>query len=149
MMVREGTATAIQTGQVAMMFALVLALVLSGLIALVGDVMLLYDASGRYDNGALVGAQAGASQVDTAQLRLGVVVLDPPRAISTCTDAASVTSGLPPGEVLCTVGADGRSVTAVISRRVPMLFSRLGPGLTITREHTGRIAVGESQGTSP
>ena len=149
MMVREGTTTPSQRGQIAMMFALVLALVLSGLIALVGDVILLYEASGRYDNGALVGAQAGASQVDTAELRLGVVVLDPARTMSTCTEAASLTAGLPPGEVRCTVATDGHSVTARVGHRVPLLFARFGPALTISREHTGRIAIGESQGTSP
>lgn len=132
-----------------MMFALVLALTLSGLVALVGDVILLYDAAGRYDNGALVGAQAGASQVDPAQLRVGVVVLDPAMAVSTCTEAAAVTAELRPPLVACTVSADGHSVTARISKRVPLLFALYGPGLTITRSHTGTIAVGESQGTSP
>ncbi|MGI8610522.1 MAG: hypothetical protein ACR2MY_15080 [Candidatus Dormibacteria bacterium] len=131
------------------MFALVLALVLSGLVALVGDVILLYDAAGRYDNGALVGAQAGASQVDPAQLRAGVVVLESARASAACADAASLTAGLRAADVACTVSADGHSVTAHISRRVPLLFAIYGPGLTITRDHTGTVAVGESLGTSP
>ncbi len=138
-----------QHGQVAMMFALVLALVLSGLVALVGDVILLYDSAGRFDNGALVGAQAGSSQVDTAALRQGVVVLDAQRATATCVDAASVTSGLRAAEVSCTVSPDGHSVTAHVSHRVPLMFAIYGPGLTITRDHTGTIAVGESQGSSP
>ena len=138
-----------EAGQVAMMFALVLALVLSGLIGLVGDVILLYDAAGRYDNGTLVGAQAGASQVDTAQLRQGVVVLDPAAASATCADAAAVTSGLPTADVSCRVSPDGRSVTARISRNVPLLFAAYGPGLTITRVHSGTVGIGESQGTAP
>ncbi len=140
-----------QRGQVAVMFALVLALVLSGLVALVGDVILLYDASGRYDNGALVGAQAGASQVDTLQLRQGVVVLDPGQAIRVCREAAGVTSGLTANSpaVHCEVSADGKSVTADVTNRVPLVFAAYGPGLTISRKHTGTIAVGESQGTSP
>jgi hypothetical protein len=131
------------------MFALVLALVLSGLVALVGDVILLYDAAGRYDNGALVGAQAGASQVDRTLLRQGQVLLDPTRASATCAEAASVTSGLSGVDVRCTVSPDNRSVTSHVSHRVPLVFAVFGPGLTITRDHTGTIAVGESQGTSP
>ncbi len=140
---------AAEKGQVAVMFALVLALFLSGLVALVGDVILLYDAAGRYDNGALVGAQAGASQVDRGLLREGQVALDPGRASAICTEAASVTSGLAAGEVRCTVSPDRRSVTSHVSHRVPLVFAAYGPGLTITRDHTGTIAVGESQGTSP
>ncbi|MDQ6747507.1 MAG: hypothetical protein M3010_05300 [Candidatus Dormibacteraeota bacterium] len=138
-----------QRGQVAIMFALVLALVLTGIVALVGDVILLYDAAGRYDNGALVGAQAGASQVDRALLRQGVVALDPARAGTVCAEAATITSGLPGAEVRCTVSVDKRSVTSHVSHRVPLVFAVYGPGLTITRDHTGTIAVGESQGTSP
>ena len=133
------------------MFAIVLALVLSGLLALVGNVILLYDAAGRYDNGALVGAQAGASQVDTVQLRQGVVVLDGVEAVRTCSEAAAVTSGLDRSTpaIRCTVSADGRSITAEISKRVPLVFAAYGPGLNITRSHTGTIAVGESHGDSP
>ena len=131
------------------MFALVLALVLSGLIALVGDVILLYDAAGRYDNGALVGAQAGASQVDSALLRQGEVALDTARASSVCAEAASLTSGLTRGEISCDVSADNRSVTAHVSHRVSLVFAEYGPGITITRVHTGTIAIGESQGISP
>lgn len=138
-----------QRGQVAMMFALVLALVLSGLVALVGDVILLYDAAGRYDNGALVGAQAGSSQVDSRLLRDGVVVLDTPRAASTCVDAAITTSGLKAVDVSCTVSADGHSITARVSHRVPLLFIVYGPAVAISRTHTGVVAVGESQGNSP
>ncbi|MEA2684523.1 MAG: hypothetical protein QOK05_2851 [Chloroflexota bacterium] len=138
-----------QEGQVAVMFAIVLALVLSGLIALVGDVILLYDAAGRYDNGALVGAQAGASQVDPGLLRQGQVALDSATAISVCVEAASITSGLAAREITCTVSADNRSVTAHVSHRVPLAFAAFGPGLTITRDHTGTIAIGESQGSSP
>jgi hypothetical protein len=132
-----------------MMFALVLALVLSGLIALVGDVILLYDAAGRYDNGALVGAQAGASQVDPVLLRDGIVVLDRARATSICEDAAAATSGLTQRQVSCSVSSDGHSVTALVRNTVPLLFIVYGPGLTISRTHTGTIAVGESQGSSP
>ena len=138
-----------QDGQVAVMFALVLALVLSGVIALVGNVIVLYDIAGRYDNGALVGAQAGASQVDTALLRQGQVVLDPGRAASVCMDAAAMTSGLDRAEIKCLVSPDARSVTAHLSRRVPLVFASYGPGITITRDHTGAIGVGESQGTTP
>jgi hypothetical protein len=138
-----------QHGQVAMMFALVLALALSGLVALVGDVLLVYDAAGRYDNGALVGAQAGASQVDTNAVRLGQVRLDRSGAAATCVDAASITAGVPARDVECTVSPDGHAVTARVSHKVPLLFAIYGPGLTITRDHTGAVAVGESQGTSP
>lgn len=138
-----------QQGQVAIMFALVLALVLSGLIALVGNVIVLYDVAGRYDNGALVGAQAGASQVDPSLLRRGRVALEAGRATSVCVEAASITSGLARDEVSCAVSADGRSVTAHLSHTVPLVFSAYGPGLTITRDHTGTIGVGESQGSSP
>ncbi|MFN2466498.1 MAG: hypothetical protein ABR598_09575 [Candidatus Dormibacteria bacterium] len=138
-----------QKGQVAIMFALVLALVLSGLIALVGDVILLYDAAGRYDNGALVGAQAGASQVNRTALRDGQVTLDGGRATAVCVEAAVLTSGLAPSEVRCTLSPDNRSVTSRVSHRMPLVFAVYGPGLTITRGHTGTIAVGESQGTAP
>lgn len=140
-----------QRGQVAVMFALVLALVLSGVVGLVGDVIILDDAAGRYDNGALVGAQAGASQVDTVKLRQGVVILDPGQAVRVCSDAASVTSGLPKGSpaIRCSVSDDGKSVTAQVSNRVPLAFAMYGPGLTISRRHTGTIAVGESHGDSP
>jgi hypothetical protein len=133
------------------MFALVLALVLSGLIALVGNVVLLYDAAGRYDNGALVGAQAGASQVDTRQLRQGVVILDTSEAVRVCLDAVAATANLPPNSnaINCRVSADGRSVTAEVTKDVPLMFAAYGPGVLIKRTHTGTIAVGESQGSSP
>jgi hypothetical protein len=131
------------------MFALVLALVLSGLVALVGDVVLLYDAAGRYDNGALVGAQAGSSQVDPSLLRRGQVELDAGRAAAVCREAASITSGLPVSEIACTVSADAHSVTAEVRHDVPLVFAVYGPGLRISRSHTGTIGVGQRQGSTP
>jgi len=133
------------------MFAIVLALVLSGLVALVADVITLYEAAGRYDNGALVGAQAGASQVDPAQLRQGSVVLDPAEAVRVCSEAASVTAAIRGGEgaVHCTVSADRRSVAAEVTGRTRLVFANFGPALTMSRNHTGTVAVGESRGESP
>ena len=138
-----------EDGQVAVMFALVLALVLAGLIALVGDVVVLYDAAGRYDNGVLVGAQAGASQVDEGLLRQGQVVLESGRAVQVCQDAAAVTSGLAPSDVTCTISPDGRSITARTSRRVALVFDSLGPAYSISVSHTGTVAIGESAGAAP
>ena len=138
-----------QQGQVAVMFALVFALVLGGLVGVVGDVVLLYDAAGRYDNGALVGAQAGASQVDESLLRQGRVTLDRGRAEAVCAEAASVTSGLAAPDVSCAVSADGVSITAHVTHRVPLIFAAYGPSYSISREHTGEVAIGESRGAVP
>ncbi|MFN2463981.1 MAG: hypothetical protein ABR573_08790 [Candidatus Dormibacteria bacterium] len=136
----------------AVMFALVLALVLSGLVALVGDLILIYDAAGRFDNGALVGAQAGASQVDVIQLREGTVVLDNATATRVCEEAAAVTAGLGSGgrQASCAVSPDGRSVRATVRANIPLVFASHGPAITISRSHTGTVAVGESRGdTAP
>ncbi|GAC1575831.1 MAG: hypothetical protein NVS3B24_04890 [Candidatus Dormibacteria bacterium] len=135
----------------AVMFAIVLALVLGGLVALIGDVIVLYEAAGRYDNGALVGAQAGASQVDTAQLRMGQVVLDPGEAARVCREAASVTAdvSLESNEVNCLVSPDRKSVTAEVRVRTRLVFAAHGPAINISRKHTGTVAVGESRGESP
>ena len=65
-----------ERGQTLVIFALVLSLFLVWMIALVADVGALYVAYDRFDNAALLAAQAGASAVDTGQLYQGNLRLD-------------------------------------------------------------------------
>jgi len=141
----RATYSSTQEGQVAAMFALVFALVLVGLVALVGDLLQVYATGGRLDNGALVGAQAGASQVDVERLRAGDVVLDASRASSTCVTAAAGTANVAPADVSCEVDAEQKSVTATVRETIPLVMSTFGPTFTVSRSHTGTVGVGQSQ----
>lgn len=133
-----------QRGQVAIMFALVLGLFLVYLIIVVGDLLVLYNAAGRYDNAALVGAQAGASQLDVVSLREGNLVLDRAAAAAACADAARNTAGDPGVAISCQVGAGGKTITATVSRRVPLVFRQFGPDIFVTKSHTGTPVAGEA-----
>ena len=136
-----------QAGQVAVMFALVFALVLVSLATMVGDLLQIYAAAGRLDNGALTGAQAGASQVDVAGLRSGSVTLDVAAARQTCVEAAASTASIAVANVNCTIDAQRKSVTATVRETVPLVLTSFGPTFTITRSHTGTIAVGQTSGS--
>ena len=65
-----------ERGQTLVIFALVLSFFLVWMIALVADVGTLYVAYDRFDNAALLAAQAGASAIDTGQLYQGNLRLD-------------------------------------------------------------------------
>jgi hypothetical protein len=71
-------------GQTLVMFALVMALFFTGMIALVSDVGAVLVAYNRADDAALLAAQSGASAIDPDAFRGGNLVLDQPTARARC-----------------------------------------------------------------
>jgi hypothetical protein len=113
------TAPVGQAGQTLVIFALVLAFFLVGMLALVADLGTLFVAYNRVDDGALLATQAGASAIDQGSFYGGSLRLDPQAAEQRCQESLAVANL--PGT--CT--ADTRSITAdvdlVVALPVPLL----------------------------
>jgi hypothetical protein len=114
------TAHAGQAGQTLVIFALVLAFFLVGMLALVADLGTLFVAYNRVDDGALLATQAGASAIDQGSFYGGSLRLDPQAAEQRCQESLAVAnlSGR------CT--ADTRSITADVDLAVALPVPLLG-----------------------
>jgi hypothetical protein len=127
-----------QEGQTLVIFALVLALLLVGMLALVADLGTVFVAYTRVDDGALLAIQAGASAIDQDSFYTGQLQLDPMAAAQRCRDSLAA-AGLEGG---CT--ADARSVTVEVSQAVALPVPLLGISAPVSVTRTARPAFGGS-----
>jgi hypothetical protein len=98
------------------MFALVMALFFSGMVALVSDVGAVLVGYNRADDAALLAAQAGASAIDPDAFRQGSLALDLPTARARCRSSIE-RSGMA-GD--CTVATQRVTAELVNSVRLPI-----------------------------
>lgn len=122
-----------QSGQTLAMFALVLALVLVVLLGLVVDLAAVVSDYDRAALSATLGAQAGATAVDTdTYYRTGRRQLLPSQATQLCRAAAN--SSTPPA---CTVSGDTVTVTVRDSASLPLTFFGRSVPIAVSRQATG------------
>jgi len=131
-----------QRGQTLVIFALVLSLFLVWMIALVADVGTLYVAYDRFDNAALLAAQAGASAVDTGQLYQGNLRLDAGQARLFCEQ--SLTGAGVQGSCDQTTST---LVVADIREAVQLPVTLLGQSAVVHIRHAAKPAYGTGVGT--
>lgn len=118
-------------GQTLVVFALVLAFFLAGMLALIADLGTVFVSYNRIDDAVLLAIQAGASAVDRGSFYTGQLALDPGAAEQRCQD--SLTAAHLTGR--CT--ADARSVRAEVNVAVELPVPLLGVRVPI---HVGRTA---------
>jgi hypothetical protein len=129
----------LQAGQTLVMFALTLAFVFVGLIALVGDAAVLLYQYDQANSAALLGVQAGAAAVDlNAFYATGSQQLDIGIAQSQCQQAAVQFPGV---SASCQV-TNGHCITANVTKSVslPLPIPGGNPQVQITR--TGQAVFG-------
>ena len=131
-----------QAGQTLVIFALVLAFCLVGMLALVADLGTLFIAYNRVDDGALLAIQAGASAIDQGSFYTGSLRLDPQAAEQRCRD--TLAAARLPGR--CT--ADVRSITVDVSQVVTLPVPLLGVRAPIHVSRTAQPAFGGSSAES-
>jgi hypothetical protein len=127
-----------ETGQMLVIFALVLAFGLAGLAALVADLGSVFVAYNRVDDGALLAIQAGASAIDEDSFYTGHLQLDPAMAAQRCRDSLAAANL----DGVCE--ADARSVTADVRQVVPLPVPLLGVRAPVRVTRTARPAFGGS-----
>lgn len=123
------------------MFALVMLFVFTGLIALVGDAAVMMFTYDQADSAALLGAQAGASQVDLALLyQQNQTVLSLGQAQQVCQDTADqALHGN--GHATCDA-AGGITVTATVTDQVRLPIPLFGASETVTAVRSARAVFG-------
>jgi hypothetical protein len=132
-----------QAGQTLVMFALTLAFVFVGLIALIGDAAVMLYQYTQANSAALVGVQAGAATVDLKAFYNGTQQLDVVNGPANCKQAAEQVPGV---TALCrvTTTANGQQscITANVTKTVslPLPIPGANPQVQITR--TGQAVFG-------
>jgi Flp pilus assembly protein TadG len=122
-----------QSGQTLVMFALVLMLVLVVLLALVVDLAAVVTAYDRAALAATVGAQAGATAVDTdTYYRTGRRQLLPGQAQALCRTAVNL-----PAQPTCAVSGDTVTVTVTQTVALPLTLLGASVPISVTRRATG------------
>lgn len=130
-----------QSGQTLVIFAVISAFILVGVIALVGDTQVLYVNYNRADGAALLAAQAGASAIDESAIYQNVIRVNPDNARARCQTAAQQAPNVV--DVHCLV--DGNNVTATIEQKVDMPVPPFS-AQTVRATRTARPAYGGSSG---
>jgi hypothetical protein len=128
-----------QAGQTLVMFALTLAFVFVGLIALIGDAAVMLYQYAQANSAALLGVQAGAATVDLAAFYNGSQQLDSGLAQSNCQQAAAQQSA---GVTASCQVTNGHCITANVTKTVslPLPIPGANPQVQITR--TGQAVFG-------
>lgn len=122
-----------ESGQTLVMFALVLSLVLVVLLALVVDLAAVITDYDRAALAATVGAQAGATAVDTdTYYRTGHRQLLPDQARTLCRGAANL-----PTPPTCAVSGDTITVTVTQSAALPLTLLGASVPISVTRQAAG------------
>ena len=132
-----------ERGQVLLFTGLVFVLVLGGLIAVVGDLLVVSNASARARDAAFLGAQAGGSDVDIAS----AAAVDVPRSsvltlsAAASTDCQQAAAAADPG-VSVTCSVSGGRITVEVSQRVQLPIQLLGSSVTVRAQALGGPAAG-------
>ena len=127
-----------EAGQTLVVFALVLALFLVGMLALTADLGAVFVAYNRVDDGALLAIQAGASGIDEGSFYGGRLQLDAGTAARRCQDS------LADAHLDGRCAADDRSVTVDVNEAVPLPVPLLGLRAPVHVHRTARPAFGGS-----
>jgi hypothetical protein len=127
-----------QGGQTLVMFALTLAFVFVGLIALIGDAAVMLYQYTQANSAALLGVQAGAAAVDLTAFYNGTQQLDVVNGPANCQQAAAQVPGV---TASCQV-TNGHCITANVTKTVslPLPIPGANPQVQITR--TGQAVFG-------
>jgi hypothetical protein len=125
-------------GQTLVVFALVLALFLAGMLALTADLGAVFVAYNRIDDGALLAIQAGASGIDLDSFYTGSLQLDAATAAQRCQDSLAA------ARLAGQCAADARSVSVDVSEAVPLPVPLLGLQAPVHVRRTARPAFGGS-----
>ncbi|HET9051039.1 MAG TPA: hypothetical protein VFO60_05005 [Candidatus Dormibacteraeota bacterium] len=119
--------------------------VLGTLLIAVVDLLSLNDEATRADNAAYLGAQAGATSIDPAQMAAGVTSSAQlrlgPEAQSSCRQAAQVAD--PQIEVRCIV--DGSTIDVVVTKSIRLPVPFFGVGSSVRAERHAGAALGTVQ----
>lgn len=127
-----------RSGQTLIVFALMMAFVFLGLLALVGNSAVLMYGYEQASAEALVGAQAGASDVDLQQLyRFNVRAL----AADAATECQAAATQEPGTSASCTVSG-GNRVTAVVTKQVRLPIPLVPVDATVTARHSAQAVFG-------
>ena len=130
------------SGQTLVIFAVVLAFLLIGMLSLIADLGAVFTAYTRADNVALLAAQAGASAIDENAYYGGQLQLNPGDALNRCQTVLH-SSGLPLQPPGCS--ATPQEVTANVQFSAPLPLPLPGATAPI---HVVRTARGVYGGTS-
>jgi len=123
-------------GQTLVVFALTLALLFTGMFALVSDLGALFVTYNRVDSAVLLAVQAGASAIDEGSFYGGGLRLDPSSAVTRCSGS------LAEARVHGTCTADAGSVTADARQQVRLPVPLLGLEAPVHVRRTARPAFG-------
>lgn len=131
-----------ERGQVIVLTALVVTMVLGVLLVAVADLLVESNEATRANTAAYLGAQSGADSVDTNQFPSGVTSSGQLRlgahAITNCEQAVAVAD---PGAVAsCVVSGD--SITVTVSKRIQLPVGFMGLGTTVRAVHQAGAALG-------
>jgi hypothetical protein len=127
-----------QRGQTLIVFALMMGFVFVSLVALVGDADVLMFQYDQANSAALLGAQAGASDVDLQQLYASNLrVLANPDAIDRCQQFGGQGT-------VCALDATGTVVTAEVTRTAKLPLPMFGASVTLKASRSARAVFGGS-----
>ena len=132
-----------ERGQVLLFTGLVFVLVLGGLIAVVGDLLVVSNASARARDAAFLAAQAGGSDVNIASAAAVDVQSSSVLTLSAAasTDCERAAAAADPGvTVSCSVS--GGRITVDVSQKVELPIQLLGSSVTVRAQALGGPAAG-------
>jgi hypothetical protein len=122
-----------QNGQTLVIFAVVLALMLIGMLGLIADLGAVFTSYTQADNVALLGAQAGASAIDKAAFYNGQIVLDENAARTACESIIFSAPGVDKNTSSCAPTATQIQVDVVMEVNLPLPMFGLVPPIHVTR----------------
>jgi hypothetical protein len=131
-----------QSGQTLVMFALTLAFVFVGLIALVGDAAVILFQYSQVNSAALLGVQTGAADVNLDAFYGGSRTLDTGNAQTACESAVRQQFAGSSVLVTCNVIPGGTGITATVSKTVNLPVPIWGPTFTVQVTRTGQAVFG-------
>ncbi|MGH7870094.1 MAG: TadE/TadG family type IV pilus assembly protein [Candidatus Dormibacteraceae bacterium] len=115
------------SGQTLIIFAIVLAFLLVGMLALVADLGTIFTTYTRADNLALLAAQAGSTGLSQGQFYNGQIALDPALAQSRCqqvfqhgAEGQQASCSVQNGEVVADIKLDARLPLPIFGVTVPI-----------------------------
>lgn len=129
-----------QGGQTLIVFALMMVFVFVGLMALVGDSAVLMFEYNRATSAALIGAQAGASDVDLAALYGSNTRQLAADAADVCRNAA-MQGQIATSNATCSV-TGGTVVTATVTREARLPIPVFGVSVTVKAVRSARTVFG-------
>ena len=132
-----------EQGQVIVLTALVFVFVLAGLLAVVGDLLVMENASAQARDAAFLGAQAGGQNVDLSSVENQDVPSSSnltlaPSAVVACESAAAHAD---PG-VTATCSISGGTITVDVNRSVSLPLQLVGTTAVVRAHALGGPAVG-------